>query len=177
MDYLFLLYVLLSVGLGLGGMVILIQSERTFGGFLFLIGAVLIFTFYGLRWFVGDAIKPNGYTSTTWPPNINMCPDFLSLFNRTVNGKQENVCVDMVGVSTGGIQKLLDPSQATNNNFVFPLHEDLSGQARIDALCQECQTKKVTWEGVYDGVTCINATYAPRSDGSTDTGSGGGSCK
>jgi hypothetical protein len=58
-------------------------------------------------------------------------------------------------VSEGGIQKLVDPTSVTNDNFVFKLHMEKKGAERMRALCQECKTKKVTWEGVWDGSTCL----------------------
>jgi hypothetical protein len=173
MDYWYILYIFIAVGICLGGMVVLIQSQRTLGGFLFLVGAILIFVFYGLRWFSGDALRPTKFSSTTWPPVINMCPDFLSLYN-TGNGK---ACVDLIGVSNAGISKFVDPSNASNPQYVFNLHSNLKGAARLKALCQECKDKKVTWEGIYDGLSCQDPSFIPSADGTKDsTAAGGGKC-
>ena len=171
MDFVFILYILFSLVAGLGGTYYLIQSERTLAGFLYFVGAALVLTFYGLRWFTGDSLKTTRYESKNWPPFVNACPDFLSVYERRVAGsnKKEQICVDLIGVAEGGIQKLTDPTQATNDNFVFKLHNNKKGAARIRALCQECKLKKVTWEGVYDGVACVATGAVPNPDGTTDS--------
>jgi hypothetical protein len=171
MDYLFLLYIFISVATIWGGAVAFIQSERSVGGFLFVIGAILVFVYYGLRWFSGVSLKATQPSIQSWPPVVNMCPDFLTMHKRTVGGKQENVCVDLVGVSNGGIQKLVDANNVMNDNFIFRLYEDMTGAARVRKLCQECKDKKVTWEGVFDGANCVG-DKAPRSGG----GSGSDNC-
>ena len=176
MDYLFLLYILLCVGLGLGGTVVLIQSQRTVAGLLFLVCSVLLFTYYGLRWFSGSSLKLNALSSDTWPPIINMCPDFLSLYERKIGNTRETVCVNLVGVSRGGIQQLLDPANVANDNYVFKLHQNLKGEDRINRLCKLCSEKKVAWEGVFDGNTCMSPSYIPRSDGTKDTAKKTDSC-
>ena len=171
MDFVLILYILFSLVIGLGGTYYLVDSQRTLAGFLYFVGSLLILTFYGLRWFTGDSLKTTRYESKSWPPFVNACPDFLSVYERPVAGsnKKEQICVDLIGVAEGGIQKLTDPTQATNDNFVFKLHNDKKGAARIRALCQECRLKKVTWEGVYDGVACVATGAVPNPDGTTDS--------
>ncbi len=168
MDYSFILYIFLSVAIIWGGAVAFIQSDRSIGGFLFVIGAILVLVYYGLRWFSGVSLKATQVSYTSWPPVINLCPDFLTMHKRVVGGKTENVCVDLVGVSKGGIQKMVDPNNVNNDNFVFRLYEDLSGTTRLRKLCQECKDKKVTWEGVYDGANCV-ADKVPNPSGGTDS--------
>jgi hypothetical protein len=174
MDYLLVLYILLSLVIGLGGTYTLMQNERTLAAFLFFVGSILILTFYGLRWFKGTALNPSRYQTTSWPPFVNTCPDFLSVYERPVPGSstKEQVCVDLIGVAEGGIQKLVDPANVNNDNFVFKLYADKKGVERMKALCNECKLKKVTWEGVYDGVSCVATGAVPNSDGTTDTADG-----
>ena len=168
MDYSFILYIFLSVAIIWGGAVALIQSDRSIGGFLFVIGAILVLVYYGLRWFSGVSLKATQVSYTSWPPVINLCPDFLTMHKRVVGGRTENVCVDLVGVRNGRIQRMVDPNNVANNNFVFRLYEDLSGVQRLRKLCEECKEKKVTWEGVYDGANCI-ADKVPNPSGGTDS--------
>jgi hypothetical protein len=151
MDYLFILYILVSVGIGLGGMVMLIQSERTLGGLLFLLGSILLFTFYGLRWFYGENLKATMTSSKQWPPVVNTCPDFLTL----TNAGNKRVCIDLVGVSESGISKFVDQSNINSAKHVFQLYDNLSGQQRANALCNECKKHNVTWEGLWDGSSCV----------------------
>lgn len=161
MDYLFILYILVAVGIGVGGPYLLVQTERTLSAFLFFVGAILVLTFYGLRWFNGDSLKSPARKASQWPPVVNTCPDFLTLTTVGSGTAAKRVCVDLVGVSTGGLMKTTSADQvnANNNNFIFNLFEDLKGQTRINRLCQECKDKGVTWEGVYDGVSCTGTTY------------------
>lgn len=161
MDYLFLLYILISVGIAIGGPYMLVQQERTLGAFLFFVGAVLIFVFYGLRWFQGDSLKMGPFKVTQWPPVINTCPDFLTLTKVGSGTSATRVCVDLIGVSRGGLMKVTNLQDVDVNatNKIFRLFDDLTGVARQNALCQECKDKGVTWEGVYDGVSCTGATY------------------
>jgi hypothetical protein len=177
MDYWFILYILIAVGVCLGGMVVLIQSHRTLGGFLFVIGSVLIFVFYGLRWFSGDTLRPTKFSSTTWPPVINLCPDFLSLYDSNYNGKTEKVCVDLIGVSTGDLQKFIDPTNSSSIKYIFRLFQDKSGSDRLKSLCQECKDKGVTWEGIFDGVSCQDPSFIPRTDGTKDSTKASDKCK
>jgi len=174
MDFVFILYILFSVVVGVGGTYMLIQTERTLAGFLYFVGSILILTFYGLRWFTGNALQVSRYDSKTWPPVVNTCPDFLSLTERTAPGtsRKEKVCVDLIGVAEGGIQKLSDPASLINDTYVFKLYETDKGAARMRKLCEECKAKKVTWEGVYDGVSCVATGAVPNSDGSADTSNG-----
>lgn len=168
MDYLLLLYILVSVAIIWGGAVGFIQSERSIGGFLFVVGTLLIAVYYGLRWFSGDSLKATQVSYKSWPPIINLCPDFLTMTKKTEAGKSVNVCVDLIGVSNGGIQRLTDPNNIANDNFVFRLYEDLQGAARLRKLCQECKDKKVTWEGVFDGANCV-ADTVPNPSGGSDS--------
>jgi hypothetical protein len=172
MDYLLILYILFSLAVGAGGTYYLIEGDRTLAGFLYFIGSALILTFYGLRWFSTDALNVSRFNTKSWPPVVNACPDFLTYYERTTNGRKEALCVDMIGVAEGGIQKLTDAANVFNDNFVFKLHMDKTGADRIRALCQECRLKKVTWEGVYDGVSCTATGAVPNADGSNDSAGG-----
>ena len=169
MDYLFLLYILVSVAIVWGGAVVFIQTDRSTGGFLFVIGAILVLVYYGLRWFSGVSLKATQPNYSTWPPVVNLCPDYLTLHKRRVGSKTENVCVDLVGVSNGSMQKLVDVNSVNNSNFVFNLYQNMSGSERIRRLCQECKIKGVTWEGVWDGANCVGDTV-PNPNGGTDSG-------
>ena len=186
MDYWFFLYIFIAVGICLGGVVFLIQSHRTLGGLLFLVGAILIFTFYGLRWFSGNVLRASKFDTTSWPPVINLCPDFLSLYSTPAKdpktGKNVMVCVDLIGVSknltsSNGIQKFIDPSNVYTDKYLFNLFQDKSGTARLNALCQECKDKGVTWEGVYDGISCQSPSFVPRTDGTKDATTDATTCK
>lgn len=169
MDFGFILYIFLSITLTLSGTYILVKSDRTLGSFLFLIGIVLVLTYYGLRWFSEDSFKFTKFSSNQWPPEVNLCPDFLTHIRRPDTGtKVEYACIDTIGVSQGGIRKYTQDSDLKNVAYLFNLYENEKNVAkRNQLLCQECKEKKVTWEGIYDGVSCLTPS-------SRDSGAGGG---
>jgi hypothetical protein len=173
MDFSLILYILFSLVIGVAGTVQLIQGDRTLAGFLFFVGAILVLTFYGLRWFTANTLNTSRYDSKSWPPVMNTCPDFLTLAERTVSGRKERVCVNTLGVSeSGALPRFIDTTDINNNANVFRLFDTLTGNARIQALCQECKDKKVTWEGIFDGVACVASGSAPNASGGSDSTSG-----
>lgn len=174
MNFRLVLYILFSLAVGAGGTYVLVESQRTLAGFLYFIGAALVLTYYGLRWFSTDALNVSRFSSKSWPPVVNACPDFLTYYERPLGntGRKEAVCVDMIGVAEGGIQRLTDIANVFNNNFVFNLHMGSKGADRLRLLCQECRVKKVTWEGVYDGVSCTATGAVPNTKGGTDSAGG-----
>ena len=175
MDFPFILYIFLSITLTLSGTYILVKSDRTLGSFLFLIGIILVLTYYGLRWFSNESFKFTKFPSDTWPPVMNLCPDFLTQIRRPNTGtKVEYACIDTIGVSQNGIRRYTQDSDLNNEAFIFKLYEDEKNTAkRYQLLCQECKEKKVTWEGIYDGVSCLTPS---QRGGSTGGGGGGAAC-
>lgn len=149
MDYTFLFYIFVSFVIATGGAYILASNGRIVTALVFLIGAIAIESFFGMRWFQGTETKKTG---GSWPPVINACPDFLSAHK--VDGKM--YCVDTIGVVPGGgIERWTNENQ-TDAKFLFNLFTEKVGGDRIKAICDEARTKKVTWEGVFDGTTCLN---------------------
>ena len=157
MDLKFLFYIFLSVVAISGGAFNLYKKGQFIGAGILFIGLLIASLFFGFRWFTASGERVKGEVGQ-WPPTINYCPDFLSLYK--VDNTQ--VCIDTIGVSSGGgIHKWIDPTQTTDN-FLFKLHLEKTGKARIDALCAEAVSKKVKWEGVSDGITCFgNLPPAP----------------
>lgn len=148
MEYNFLFYIFLSFVIATGGAYVFFMSGRVIAAILYLIGIIALEVVFGMRWF-----RASGATTATvgpWPPAINVCPDFLSLTK--VAG--EPVCVDTYGVSTGGMSRWTNPNQ-TEDRFLFRLFTTDTGAARVKKLCDQAKVKSVTWEGVWDGVTCL----------------------
>ena len=92
----------------------------------------------------------------TWPPSINTCPDFLSLYK--VGGKY--YCVDTAGVAKipTALAKF-DPTNAAGitttpqGNQLFNIFPDENNdETRRNSIKAECIRTGVTWEGVYDGI-------------------------
>lgn len=135
-------------------------------GVIFAIGTALVLLNFGIKWFgtrEAAVIK--------WPPVINMCPDYLT-YIKILGGDNKPGCVDMLGVSSNYVLKQsrqadIASLSSIGNDKVFAsatkayTSADIttaissSDQATITTICNLCQTKGVTWEGVYDGATCI----------------------
>ena len=137
---------------------------------LFAVGCTLTLYFFGQRWFGGRSKNNKGM----WPPHINTCPDYLT-YLPTLPGKSTGGCVDVLGVSSNnGLQQVIDTDLISTNelpsNKVFEYTSaDLSN---IKAVCDACSRAGLTWEGVYDGETCVGSS----AYGSSDSGSGSGNC-
>jgi hypothetical protein len=152
MDFYFILYILVSIMTIMGAFYVNYSAGRTVQAALLGVGFIGISIFFGLRWFKNRTTVQS--QTNPYPPSINVCPDYLTLTK--VNGT--SVCVDPVGVSqhagTNGMDVWSDPTQ-TDAKFLFDLQLNLSGQERVTALCNQCQLKGVTWEGVWNGTVCI----------------------
>ena len=129
---------------------------------LFGVGATLVFIFYGKRWFPDTS----GNTSPTWPPKINSCPDYLTYVASFTDGHPG--CVDMLGVSTTGSLQVVTSNPATlasTDAKVFPftsafIEQVSSNVQQLQAVCNACQAKGLTWEGVWDGDSCLGIANA-----------------
>lgn len=149
----------------------LAQTGRGIGAVAFLIGAILVFVFFGLRWF---NYGTDPLANKSWPPIINTCPDYLVYVERTKNGKQIGSCVDPLGISTGPLQRwtysgsMSAPGAPIDGTMFFDLDFGITDPVLLlQAQCQRCQEKGVTWEGVYDGDSCYtqNALAAATAAG------------
>ena len=150
MDLSFIFYIFLCIVITSGGAFYYAQSNQAITAGIFFFGFIAFSVVFGLRWFTASG-QETGKATGGWPPVINYCPDFLTLYE--VNGK--HVCIDTIGVARqNGIQKWTEPNQ-TSEPYLFQLHLDKKDEARVKALCDECTAKKVTWEGVFDGSLCI----------------------
>lgn len=139
MDWSFLLYVVVSIVFLLGVTYSSLVSGKPVAASILFIGILAAIVYFGVQWFTtyGNVKNEGG----AWPPDgsINVCPDFFSLGKSTTT-PFPFVCKDTLGVSTS----IGD----------FNLQLSLTGKARAQALCDQCTTRGITWEGVYDGTSC-----------------------
>ena len=151
MDLKFVFYVFLSIVVTTGvAFSFYSKSQEVVAGLVFF-GLIAASVVFGLRWFTASGVTAGSAASSSWPPVINYCPDFLTLY--TVNNEQ--VCIDTIGVSqSAGINKWIDPTQ-TDERFLFHLFLTTSGKDRVRQLCDQAKNKRVTWEGVWDGSVCV----------------------
>jgi len=117
----------------------------------------MVLYFYSQRWFGGKTTKD----VNLWPPHINTCPDYLTYIppgSIIRNGG----CIDLLGVSTtGGLAKVTDPNSPIEASKVF--QHTYSNITDIKVVCNACQQKGLTWEGIYDGDTCGSSKYSTES--------------
>jgi hypothetical protein len=181
MNYYLLIYVLFCIGIGFGGLMFFIRSSQYIGAVSFLVGAVLIFVFFGLRWFQNANNAP--WQTKSWPPVINTCPDYLMYYERPMRGVDGNTtiqptCVDPLGISTNPAKLMKWPGSAPSadkEEYYFKL--DFAAKDPVKLLAEKCERALeygVTWEGICDGDSC--AKYRPPVEPGAGGGTGGGAC-
>jgi hypothetical protein len=138
-----------------------LNSSGSVRSVMYAIGSTLVMIFFGYRWFANSTPQLKN-----WPPVINMCPDYLT-FVPNIPGSTSlsgGGCVDLLGVTTSsaGIQKILPSAVASinksdNNLFKYTTNDVKAATttAQLQIICTACSLAGVTWEGVYDGDTCI----------------------
>uniref|UniRef100_A0A6C0LNZ7 Uncharacterized protein n=1 Tax=viral metagenome TaxID=1070528 RepID=A0A6C0LNZ7_9ZZZZ len=152
-NYWYVFYILFSIAVVAGGSYSLYSSATLGKTIIYAVGASLVMVFFGMRWFGNIPEKSN-----VWPPTINTCPDYL-----THNGTG---CVDYLGVSSqvGGFPKSTKttvqyfggsttpgPYTSTTVNTAITAADT----GRLQAICDACSSGGLTWEGIYDGDTCL----------------------
>lgn len=182
MNYYMLIYILFCIGIGFGGLMFFVRSGQYVGAVTFLIGAILVFVFFGLRWFQNATNAP--WQTKSWPPVINTCPDYLMYYERSVSdmsGKTtiQPTCVDTLGVSTKPEKLMKWPGSAPTNDkeeYYFKLTFTATEPAKLLAeKCERSLEYGVTWEGICDGDSC--AKYRPPVEpGAGGGAAGGGAC-
>jgi hypothetical protein len=158
MDYLFLAYIFVCIALGLGVFSQLNSSGRTWAGILSLILLILIFVFYGQRWFEGTSGKFST-TPGSWPPIINMCPDYLVYYKHGA----KDTCVDMLGVSKNGALSVwtdsdtASPPELTSGSqskYFQHVYKPGLKSEELKVLCDKSMEAGLTWEGITNGDSC-----------------------
>ena len=166
-NWYLVLYILASIA-GLVYGTNKLYSTGQVRGVLFAVGALIVLVYFGLRWFGSRINKPK-----SWPPVINMCPDYLT-YIKGLPG-----CVDMLGVTkaSAGLLKSrpseLSSIQRSNRNKVFEFtSEDVRAAKSVSELqiiCNRCQEAGVTWEGVYDGDVCVGISKHEKDKADKET--------
>jgi hypothetical protein len=154
MDLSFYLYLFLVLASVLGGTYYFFKQDNTITGSIYLIGSVVISAYFGSRWFMASGVRTGG----TWPPAVNVCPDFMSLVTLTPASSgtsasaPETVCVDTIGIYSNGVSKWTPGS--TSESTIFHLFATQEPKLRMTSLCDQSKAKNVTWEGFYMDGTC-----------------------
>lgn len=118
------------------------KSNRAISGIGYLILAILIFVFFGLRWFG----KSGGSSTGQWPPIINACPDYLTRYDfKAGSGATAGIiptCIDTVGVSRNAQMKKwpIDGTVPMEEAYYF----DLRGS--MEEKCARAKALGLSWE-------------------------------
>ena len=176
MNFYMVTFIIVAILIGIIGTMKIFQGGRAISAVLFFIGAILIFIFYGLRWFSseGTAFNP---APAQWPPYINTCPDYLTYYKRTKNGIAQDTCIDRLGVSRNNSLKVFPAGKGdvpTGDEYYFDLTTASQDpvKKRIE-LCNRTIQMGLTWEGVSDGETCFSMDGTSTN---VPSGTDGGSC-
>lgn len=171
-NWLFWLYVIASIVFITGASFKLypLGMPRTV---IFVIGAIFISGFYGYRWFYSGKLDETG----VWPPVINTCPDYLT-YVETLPGSTISGCVDMLGVSkNGGIiavtKSEISASNPLGSNKVFNYTsadvKRATTSEELKPICDACIRAGITWEGVYDGDSCLAINRVKQVEAASST--------
>ncbi len=174
-----IVYILLCVLVGGYAVSSLYNRQQTIAAMLTLVLIVLVFTFYGLRWFQGGALKGTEAKKGEWPPIVNMCPDFMITYkkdnniycydvNNTYNARANtspSAPYTTLG-TVGGIQNsqglMIRNASATStatrlkedadsSSPKWPLLKTLKTSAQDVIGSASAPGKWIRWEGVWDG--------------------------
>lgn len=169
MDYGFIAYIFVAIAIILGVFSQLNNSGRTWSAIVSLVLLILIFVFYGQRWFEGTSGKfssPRG----AWPPIINMCPDYLVYFKHSSG---VDTCVDMLGVSSNSslsqwndtdtstppdLQSSNSYISGSNAKYFKHIYKPGLNAAELKVLCDKAMEAGLKWEGITNGDACTYST-------------------
>lgn len=135
--------------------------NKPIAGSIAAFGMLIIFVLFGFQFFNLDgSIKDQNVATVNWPPSINYCPDYLTLFKNGTGTAATLVCIDTVGAAklrdNGGLLTT-DVNTITANtvpaNHIFDLQlSQTDDTIRKGLLKDQCIAKKLTWEGMWDGI-------------------------
>ena len=160
MELSFIFYIF-SAFIVIPGIYFLLSLQQMYvAGIIASIGLLILFILFGIQLYTVKGEYATSSSTITWPPSINTCPDFLSLYK--INGTYH--CVDTAGVSTNGqLTKFVPVNEAGTNQtptaaHLFNLFLSDTDDNRKKNIKTECINKGVTWEGVYDGINGYDNT-------------------
>jgi len=152
--------------------------NRYLAGGIAAMGMLVLFILFGIQFFGSDGNYIQQTVPTKWPPSINMCPDYLSLYKDTTNPSTPVLsCVDMVGVSpnqalrkyvpsnsatpavvnvyppaTKNADGVITPQLSVGTRNGFNLYLDKTDDTeRREFIIADCRALGLTFEGIFDG--------------------------
>jgi hypothetical protein len=160
-DFSLILYILFAFAVGIGGSFYLMKNDRLYAAIGLILVSIGIFVFFGMRWFDGLRVKQDLVggipKDTQWPPQINYCPDFLSLKQVGTGAESKYYCVDAMGISSlPKFTKDSTPNPSGGTINALQLTKDKTAQQYTTSNFLGGSTAGLTWEGVYDGMSATN---------------------
>jgi hypothetical protein len=156
-NYNLVAYVLFASVMIISMLNLLYRSERIIAAVAILVLFILVFTFFGLRWFKYGITSNSMNKDATYPPVINTCPDYMSL--TTKSDGTTKACIDTVGLGVGGSTSRITtwrtgttPQTATSDHYFNFIYRPGMSKSEIGGLKDQAIDKKITWEGVTDGL-------------------------
>lgn len=151
-NYYVLAYSLLAIIIVFATLNFLYRSERIFASIIVLILFILIFVFFGLRWFK-TGVTVTGTYEGNWPPVVNSCPDYLTLYKKP---DREYTCIDIIGVSSNKkvnqwVNGLTPPTATSDPHYFNFVHKPSDTLQRMNTLKEAADNSGLTWEGITDG--------------------------
>ena len=158
------------------------KRDQPIAAIISILLLLMIFVFFGLRWFsVPDTKKPSKCSDTntlttsrkcpTFPPSINLCPDFMVAYtdptgkvlcydvNNTYEMKKATGAALMTGLTINGVG-----GQSAHTAGLELINTIKNSPTTITG---DPNGKYLRWEGVFDGrtiepdSTCIISKLAP----------------
>jgi hypothetical protein len=179
MDYWVILYTLICVVVGGSVVAFLYKRGQTMGSMVFLVLVLLVFIFFGLRWFPGGNLNGTKPQNVPWPPIVNMCPDFTVTWThpetkdiycydaaniyglKTATGPAPVVASNLTINGTSG-QSGIKLKTGSNPQKFTKLSQDSAGtvwpilkSSNLNSMITS--TPSLRWEGVWDGRTLTPA--------------------
>jgi hypothetical protein len=168
MDFWLIAYMLISVVVGGFAVSTLYKRGQTIGAMISLVLLILIFIFYGLRWFSGGKLKGTTNGKIAWPPIVNMCPDFMVSWKDSTNGniycydagdvyglKADGSTANVQGITRG----LTINGKSGQSAFLIkgPSASSTTLKSNLDIILRDTKANQIRWEGVWDGQTSKSA--------------------
>ena len=155
MELSFVLYLLAAFTIIPGSYFLLSVFHKHIAGGISAIGLLVLFILYGVQTYNVDGTYVSKTSSSALLKPISVCPDFLSLYMKRDN---TYVCVDTVGVAPSGGITVYDTKSSTDpsDSQSFPLTNIVNSKPAdvpLATIISNCKSKKVTWEGIWDGIT------------------------
>lgn len=151
---------------------ILMNFKMPIAALIVSIALLIYFILFGLQIFTSEGAFKEVDTSTVskFPPTISMCPDMFTLYQDVSGGQDVSgyYCVEMVGLGTAiptyrPTNQANIPTTPVSSNL-FDLKVDIQSDVeRKNELIKVCKEKRLTWEGIYDGIQEYNNNI-PRPD-------------